>query len=142
MSASFPPPFPATPQGPYAPGNAGDALREATARQAAERFFKKYTVFTGRASRSEYWWWTLIAFVINVVINLLARAIGFFLIIEILWALAIIVPGIALACRRLHDTGRSGWWQLLALIPCVGWIILIVWLATPPKPEGDRYNNA
>ena len=61
--------------------------------------------------------------------------------VEIVVTLVFFVPIIAAGCRRLHDMGKSGWWQLLWFIPIIGWILLIVWLATNTKPEGDKYNQ-
>jgi len=109
---------------------------------AFTRFWKKYATFTGRASRSEFWWVELVNFVITVVLDVLARGAGFFAVIGYLYGLAIIVPSLALGARRLHDIGKSGWWQLIAIIPIVGWIILIVWQATAPRPEGAKYDVA
>lgn len=137
-----PPPPPPYGQPSYSgvPAGDGGALRGATLPQAVERFFTKYAGFQGRASRSEFWYWTLASAIVAIVLGILVQISGVFRIIEALWDLAIIVPSIALQCRRLHDIGKSGWWQLIGLIPCVGWIIMIVWDATPPKPEGNRYN--
>ena len=141
---SYPPPHP-EPSAYGAPIAAGDPavapLRGATPQQAAERFFKRYALFRGRASRSEFWWWELIAFCIAIVLAIVAAVIGTGILTD-LWGLATICPSLALGARRLHDTNRSGWWQLLVLIPIVGWIILIVWWASMEKPEGARYDAA
>ncbi|MCL2780748.1 MAG: DUF805 domain-containing protein [Actinomycetia bacterium] len=115
-------------------------LRGASMGQAIQRFFKKYAVFTGRASRSEFWYWYLAGMIVSVVLSALDRVSIVFVIIALVWAVAIIVPELALSVRRLHDTGRSGWWLFLGLIPLVGAIILIVWWATAPRPQGDAYN--
>ncbi|OXM99291.1 DUF805 domain-containing protein [Bifidobacterium vansinderenii] len=83
---------------------------------AIVRFFKKYAVFHGRASRSEYWWWFLFSAIIGAVFSLLSSATDGSTIIEGLegiWNLAVLVPGVALAIRRMHDANRSGWWVLL-----------------------------
>jgi uncharacterized membrane protein YhaH (DUF805 family) len=125
---------------------------------AAKRFFKKYATFSGRASRSEYWWWTLFNVIISVVLNILSLALGgmgvgqfgteslpagaaAINVVGGLWAIATFIPTLALAWRRLHDTSRSGAWYLLILIPLVGTIILIVWFAGPSKPEGQRFDR-
>ena len=55
-------------------------------------------------------------------------------------SLVFVIPGFAAGSRRLHDIGKSGWWQLLWIIPIIGWILLIIWLATNTKSEGDKYN--
>lgn len=133
-------PFPRGPETPPGPVALSQPLRGASLPEAAQRFFQKYAVFSGRASRSEFWYWELTAFIVGVVLSLLRQVSGVFFVIELLWSLAIIVPTIALAARRLHDIGRSGWWQLIGLIPIVGWIIVIVWFATGPKPAGDHYD--
>jgi uncharacterized membrane protein YhaH (DUF805 family) len=141
----YPPP---PPQQPYGAGPVGEVtlsqpLRGASPRDAIVRFFKKYASFEGRASRSEFWWPWGAAVVVNMAINLLLGADSTAgSIIGGIFALAILVPSLAVGARRLHDTGRSGWWQLLWLLPCIGWIALIVFWALPEKAEGDKYNVA
>jgi uncharacterized membrane protein YhaH (DUF805 family) len=98
---------------------------------------ERYAQFDGRATRAEFWWYTLANIIISVVLNVLGRATVLFAIIGALYALAVLIPGIAVGMRRLHDTGRSGWWLLIGLVPCVGFIVLIVFFAT----EGDRGPN-
>ncbi|TPF97786.1 hypothetical protein EP30_00095 [Bifidobacterium sp. UTCIF-39] len=97
---------------------------------AIVRFFKKYAVFHGRASRSEYWWWFLFTVIISSVFSVLNTATDGSSIIsglEGIWNLAILVPGIALAIRRLHDTNRSGWWVLLPYgLAVVGLIVIFI----------------
>jgi uncharacterized membrane protein YhaH (DUF805 family) len=90
--------------------------------------FTQYVGFTGRARRSEYWYWVLFTIILSVIASILQRAAnnsqnGF---ITSIVGLAILLPSLAVAVRRLHDTSRSGWWILLGLIPVVGAIILIV----------------
>jgi uncharacterized membrane protein YhaH (DUF805 family) len=127
---------------PQAPVGLSQPLRGASFADAVQRFFKKYNVFTGRASRSEFWYWELAGLIVGIVFAVLRAVSGIFVVLEIIWGLAIIVPSVALAARRLHDIGRSGWWQLIGIIPVIGWILVIVWAATPPKPEGDRFDVA
>lgn len=113
-------------------------LRGASIGTAYVRFWKKYAVFSGRASRSEFWWVYLVNAIISAVVNLTnSEALT---ILGGIYSLATIVPSLALGARRLHDVNRSGWWQLLGIIPIIGWIILIVWWATGPKPEGTRFD--
>jgi uncharacterized membrane protein YhaH (DUF805 family) len=109
--------------------------------EAIGRFFKKYAVFKGRASRSEYWWYALFSFLVGIVLDALQYASRGFALLSLLWALGTIVPSLALAFRRLHDVNRSAWWLLIALIPIVGWIILLIWYCTDSKPEGVRFDN-
>jgi uncharacterized membrane protein YhaH (DUF805 family) len=107
------------------------------------KVLKNYANFSGRARRKEYWFFVLFnvifAFAAMLLDNLLGLAIedvgyGPF---YILYSLAMLIPGIAVSVRRLHDIGKSGWYILLALIPCVGGIILLVFDLTP----GDTYEN-
>ena len=86
----------------------------------------KYVDFNGRASRSEYWWFFLAAFGVAVVFQALGlEMLGF------LANLALLLPSLAVGARRLHDMGKSGWFQLVWLIPLVGWAIMIYWLVQP-----------
>ena len=91
--------------------------------------FTKYVDFNGRASRSEYWWFVLFIIVVGVVIGMISHVVSG------LFTLATLLPSIAAATRRLHDTQRSGWWQLIGLVPILGWIVLLVFLAQEGKPD-------
>jgi uncharacterized membrane protein YhaH (DUF805 family) len=111
---------------------------------AVRRFFTKYVVFSGRASRAEYWWWVLVAAIVNIVLGNLGRIHGIgivFQIIAYIWSLGILIPGLALAWRRLHDANHSGWNFLWVLLPIVGWIILLVFYLQGPRPEGARFDR-
>jgi uncharacterized membrane protein YhaH (DUF805 family) len=128
--------------------------------QAISRFFKKYATFTGRASRSEYWWWFLANVIVGAVLSALALGTGaphldaatntvvfgagyvIFSVIAGIWGLAVLVPNLAVVWRRLHDTNKSGGFFFLALIPFVGGIILIVLLALDTNPAGARFDAA
>ena len=107
----------------------------------------KYGVFSGRASRSEYWWFYLFSLLIYWGSEVTSAAIYdpeypmLRDVIPLIVSLAFFVPGLAAGSRRLHDIGKSGWWQLLWIIPIIGWILLIIWLATDTKPKGDKYNQ-
>ncbi|WP_075291052.1 DUF805 domain-containing protein [Pararhizobium arenae] len=103
---------------------------------AASTAFSKYAVFSGRASRSEFWWFTLFNFLVNIVASLVDLLIGTEF-ISAISALVLLLPALAVGVRRLHDTDRSGWWILLGLVPLIGIIVLIVWYAT----EGTRGDN-
>ena len=85
--------------------------------------FIKYSDFSGCASRSEFWWFMLFLFVASVALNIVSDSAA------LAFTLATMLPGTAVTTRRLHDTNRKGWLQLLFLIPLIGWIILIVWFA-------------
>ncbi|GGP39728.1 MULTISPECIES: DUF805 domain-containing protein [Streptomyces] len=99
---------------------------------------KNYAGFSGRARRKEYWMFTLINFVISLVLTIIGSAIGAEF-ISYIYTVAVIIPALAVGVRRLHDTGRSGWWLLIALVPLVGAIVLIVFLASEGKPETNEY---
>lgn len=127
--------------------------------EAARRFFKKYATFTGRASRSEYWWWTLISAVVSIVLNIIMSVAGSAgatvndagtmvpgpgmvvgVILLVVWGLAVIVPSLALVVRRLHDANFSGWMILIGLVPFLGGLALLIFMFLPPKPEGQRFD--
>jgi uncharacterized membrane protein YhaH (DUF805 family) len=100
--------------------------------------FDNYVNFDGRASRPMYWWWVLFAIIAGIVGNILDAVIGV-AIFSILISLALFLPGLAVAVRRLHDTDRSGWWILIALIPLIGFIVLIVFLVQKSDPGDNQY---
>jgi uncharacterized membrane protein YhaH (DUF805 family) len=122
---------------------------------AVKRFFKKYATFSGRASRSEYWWWALVSGVVGIVLNIIVStgstttASGttpgpgavFGYVLLAIWSLGTIVPSLALLVRRLHDSNKSGWMALLGLIPIAGGIILLVFALLGPNPAGQRFDQ-
>jgi uncharacterized membrane protein YhaH (DUF805 family) len=93
---------------------------------------KKYADFTGRARRKEYWMFILVYMIINIVLAVIGLDT-----ISAIVSLALLVPSLSIAARRLHDTGRSGWWQLVLLIPIIGLIVLIVFLAQDSHDAND-----
>ncbi|TYK67266.1 DUF805 domain-containing protein [Colwellia echini] len=93
---------------------------------------KKYADFSGRARREEFWMYTLIYMIINVVLAVLGLDI-----VSALFGLALLIPSLSIGARRLHDTGRSGWWQLIVLLPIIGLIVLIVFYAQAGHDEND-----
>lgn len=96
---------------------------------------QKYAVFDGRAKRSEYWLFLLIHAIISIILGLIPLVIDWFLVVEVVYALALLVPALAVGARRLHDSGKSGWLQLILLIPLIGWIIVIILMALPSEDE-------
>ncbi len=102
---------------------------------------KKYATFSGRARRSEYWWFALFAAIVGVVLQVLAATTysGVFTMLYWVFAIAIFIPGIAVTTRRLHDTGRSGWWQLIQLIPIIGSIVMLVFTVSDGQPGPNAY---
>ena len=92
-----------------------------------------YATFSGRASRSEYWWFQLFVFLVVCVAGVISEQLAG------IAQLLLLLPGLAAGCRRLHDTGRTGWWLLLLLVPVIGWIILFIFYVESSKAEGDRF---
>jgi len=100
---------------------------------------KKYAEFSGRARRREYWMFVLINFLIGCGLGVIGALVHGLSFLSWLYSLAVLVPSIAVSVRRLHDTGRSGWWLLIGLIPLIGFIVLIVFLATDGEPGDNEY---
>lgn len=103
---------------------------------AVKTVFSKYVDWNGRALRSEYWWWTLFSIIVSVVTSVIDGAAGI-LAFNPLWSLVSLLPSLFVATRRLHDVGRSGWWQLIALTG-IGIFVLLYWYII----EGDKGDNA
>jgi uncharacterized membrane protein YhaH (DUF805 family) len=99
--------------------------------------FEHYTDFDGRASRAAYWWWFLFALLASVAAGILDAALDTAPLLRVLVGLALFLPGLSVAIRRLHDTDRSGWWVLIGLIPIIGWIVLLIWYLQ----QGDATEN-
>jgi uncharacterized membrane protein YhaH (DUF805 family) len=104
--------------------------------EAVKSGFDHYTKFDGRASRPMYWWWVLFAIIAAVVANIVDAIIGA-PILSVIVGLGLLLPGLSVAIRRLHDTNRTGWWILIGLIPLIGFIILLVFYVQ----EGDAGDN-
>ena len=100
--------------------------------ESIQTCFSKYAEFSGRASRSEYWWWFLFVFLATMAASVVNDKVS------ALFSIAVMLPGLAVGTRRLHDIDKSGWFQLLFLIPVIGWIILIYWAAQEGK-EPNRF---
>jgi uncharacterized membrane protein YhaH (DUF805 family) len=108
--------------------------------------FENYANFKGRARRAEYWYFTLGTFILIIPFYILAIAgaltessamMTLGVAVYVIVALGLIVPGLAVAARRLHDINKSGWFYFIAFIPLIGSIILLVWFFT----DGDRFTN-
>ena len=127
--------------------------------QAVKRFFAKYATFSGRASRSEYWWVAVAFLIVSVVFGgILALVLATtgevqpgggvkgtgpeiaVLVIFGLLYLAVIIPSISVTVRRLHDANFSGWLYLLHLIPYLGSLIVLILTILPSRPEGVRFD--
>jgi len=105
---------------------------------------KKYAVFSGRARRKEYWMFVLFNVIISIILSIIDRILGLDYannsnsgVLSSIYSLAVLIPSIAVGVRRMHDTNRSGWWVLINLIPCIGWIWFIV-LAAQEGNAGDN----
>jgi uncharacterized membrane protein YhaH (DUF805 family) len=109
--------------------NFGDAIKSG---------FSNYANFSDRASRSEYWFWTLFSVICTIVAYVLDARIGL-PVTRSLFELATFLPSIAVAVRRLHDLDRSGWWIFLFLIPIIGAIVLLVWFCTQGTDGENRF---
>jgi uncharacterized membrane protein YhaH (DUF805 family) len=95
--------------------------------QAIKTCLNKYATFSGRATRSEYWYFFLFLVIVNIVASVLDSTIfGDMPVLYLIATLALLVPSIAAGVRRLHDTDKAGWWLLAGLIPVIGTIVLIV----------------
>jgi uncharacterized membrane protein YhaH (DUF805 family) len=100
---------------------------------------KKYADFSGRARRTEYWLFVLFNMVIAVLLSVIDYVLSSPGIIGLLFALAILLPSIAVGVRRLHDTDRSGWWLLIAFVPLIGGIVLLVFFVLDSTPGDNKY---
>jgi uncharacterized membrane protein YhaH (DUF805 family) len=107
--------------------------------ESIQTVLTKYCDFTGRARRSEYWWFALANTVLSMILSVLGRNVStVFTIISVIVSLALLLPSLGVAIRRLHDTGRSGWWFLL-VFTCVGAIVLIVFYCLDSEPGDNQY---
>lgn len=104
---------------------------------------QNYCNFSGRASRSEYWWFYLfsciVSWVVSIVVSLFSSDLSTMYIASMIVGLAFLLPSLGIAVRRLHDIGKSGWWMFISLIPLIGAIILIVWWCKDSQMEPNEY---
>ena len=110
---------------------------------AVRSVLSQYAVFSGRASRPEFWWWSLAVLIAQLVTRLIdafliAPLLGFQVgdenagdPLSLILSLAVLLPAIAVGARRLHDIGKSGWWLLLGLVPIIGGLVLIYFYLQP-----------
>lgn len=119
--------------------------------QAVRTVFSKYAVFTGRASRAEYWWFALFQAIVGLVLTLVfglynqndpgaLQYVGYT--VYGLYGLATLLPSIGVSVRRLHDTGRGGGWIFISLVPLIGGIWFIVLTVLPGEPGSNRFGSA
>lgn len=121
------------------------------------KVLKQYVDFSGRARRTEYWMFTLFNLVVEVILGFIDRALGFGAfngstsngvafsaslgLLGGLYSLAVLLPSLGVAVRRLHDTNRSGWWLLIGLIPFIGGIVLLVFFVLEGTRGPNRFGN-
>ena len=118
---------------------------------AKKAVIHNYANFNGRASRSEYWWFFLFGFLTAIPAMILDGLTGIEIIdagagasygpFYILTVIVFFIPQLSLVVRRLHDSGRSGWWYFIAFVPCVGFIILLVFLIQDGQPHPNQYGD-
>lgn len=99
--------------------------------ESISRCFSKYADFNGRAAKPEFWWWMLFIFLASLAAGVISP------VLSSLFSLATLLPCLAVTTRRLHDVGRSGWWQLIVLVPLIGWIVLIYWCVQDSRATAD-----
>jgi len=102
---------------------------------------KKYAVFNGRAKREEFWMFFIISFIVAIVLGIFGwmlgiRGLGGF------YFLAVLLPTIGVTIRRLHDTGKTGWLTLVGLVPFIGWIVLLVFMALEGQEGDNQYGSS
>ena len=108
----------------------GDAVRSG---------FDNYVNFNGRASRPAYWWWFLFGILVSAGASIIDLVLGTYPILNSLAGLALLLPGLSVAIRRLHDTNRTGWWILIGLIPVIGWIVLLIFYLRQGDADTNTY---
>ena len=141
-----PPPPRSAPMRPGPGPNVGrDYHEQVGLREAVRRAFSNFATFRGRANRGEFWWFVLANFLIAILLSMLdsllfGSSMGENGLLSGIWSLVVLIPGLALSVRRLHDTDRSGWWQLIG-ITIIGLIPLIYWLASPGTVGANRFGE-
>lgn len=108
------------------------------------KVLRNYAVFQGRAQRKEYWMFFLVNFLIAVALGVLDTMFGTmgetgYGVLSGLYSLAVFVPGIAVSVRRLHDTGRTGWWLLVGFVPVIGALVLLYFLVLDSDEGSNEY---
>ena len=113
--------------------------------EAVKRGFDNYAMFTGRVSRSEFWYWHLFVYVVGVIVGAILVAGGVSqngqYSVETIIGLAFFLPTLGMSIRRLHDTGRTGWWVWINLIPLIGQIVLLVFYVERSEPIANKYGD-
>ena len=130
-----------TPAG-YSPApaasHAGAPAGQMSIADAVRSVLTQYATFSGRARRSEYWWFFLAYFIASVVASIIDGILGV-TVLGVILALGLLIPSLAVGVRRLHDIGKSGWWLLIGLIPLVGAIVLLVFACQDSQPGTNQW---
>jgi len=100
---------------------------------AVKTCLSKYADFKGRAGRPEFWWFMLFCTLASVITAVISQRISGVI------SLLLLLPAIAATARRLHDIDKSGWWQLVSLVPLVGWLVVLYWYLQPTQPQANRF---
>ncbi len=108
-------------------------------RQAIAACLSKYADFQGRAARPEYWWFALFNALASVVASIVDKGVIGYPVLQVIVALALIIPSIAVGVRRLHDTDRSGFWLLIVFVPLIGGVALLVWFCFRGAAGDNRF---
>lgn len=112
--------------------------------KATRRALRGVFQYEGRAGRGEYWWFVLACVLVAallIAVDIAVQGRDYRIGLADAFAVLTLPPLLSLGARRLHDTGRSGWWQLIALVPVFGALLLVVWLAEPGAQSGNRYGR-
>jgi uncharacterized membrane protein YhaH (DUF805 family) len=100
-----------------------------TLQESIRTCFAKYADFDGTASRSEYWWFFGFVVVVSLLLSRFSAVAG------VLFSLATLLPSLSAGTRRLHDTGRSGWWQLVCIVPLIGLVVIVLLLVQESRAD-------
>lgn len=106
-----------------------------TFQESIQLCFQKYADFNGRAKRPEYWWFALFMFLTSMILGMVSDMLS------IVFSVATVLPSLAAGARRLHDTNKSGWFQLLWIIPILGWVAVIYLLAVEGDAGANQYGE-
>jgi uncharacterized membrane protein YhaH (DUF805 family) len=113
--------------------------------------YRRYVDFEGRSSRKEFWYFVLFYLIVSAVLTILDRTFFSSALgtngsaidpLTSIFGIVSLIPNLSVSVRRLHDTGRSGWWVLLWLIPLVGWIPLLIWYCQKGHPAANAFGEA
>jgi len=104
---------------------------------------KKFAVCSGRATRKEFWEFTLINVFIAFILGIIEESFfgGSGRLLPAIFNLAVLIPSLAVGCRRLQDTGRSQWWMFLIIVPVLGWVVLLAFFISESHPEDNKYGT-